>query len=39
MANQAYIFPILSHQEGRYAIVTFAGRAAVDADGATDDSA
>jgi hypothetical protein len=26
--------PILSHQEGRYAIVTFAGRAAVDAKGA-----
>jgi hypothetical protein len=25
---------ILSHQEGRYAIVTFAGRAAVDAKGA-----
>jgi hypothetical protein len=30
---------IPSHQEGRYAIVTFAGRAAVDAEGAKDDSA
>jgi hypothetical protein len=30
---------ILSHQKGRYAIVTFAGRAAVDADGATDERA
>jgi hypothetical protein len=30
---------IPSHQKGRYAIVTFAGRAAVDADGATDERA
>jgi hypothetical protein len=29
--NQPYMFAILSHQEGRVAIVTFAGRAAVDA--------
>ncbi|SRR6266404_4306970 len=35
-ANQAYIFAIPSHQEGRYAIVTFAGR---DAEGATDERA
>jgi hypothetical protein len=31
IANQVHIFTIPSHQEGRYAIVTFAGRAAVDA--------
>jgi hypothetical protein len=30
---------ILSHQEGRVAIVTFAGRAAVDASGAIDEGA
>jgi hypothetical protein len=30
---------IPSHQKGRYAIVTFAGRAAVDAEGATDERA
>ena len=34
------IFPTIpSHQKGRYAIVTFAGRAAVDAEGATDERA
>jgi hypothetical protein len=33
-SNLSYMFAILSHQEGRYAIVTFAGRAAVDAKGA-----
>jgi hypothetical protein len=34
MANHPTSLAILSQQEGRYAIVTFAGRAAVDADGA-----
>ena len=33
------VFPIPSHQEGRHAIVTFAGRGAVDANGATDERA
>ena len=39
MANQAYIFPHPVPPKGRVAIVTFAGRAAVDAEGATDERA
>jgi hypothetical protein len=39
IASRSIFLPIPSHQKGRVAIVTFAGRAAVDAEGATDERA
>ena len=35
--NHFYIFAVPSHTEGRFAIVTDAGRDAVDASGASDE--